>query len=407
VQNNLINAKNIAWWSLVAILLLATPILGTLAAIIALIITLLTLPVIFTKDAKKSIFKQPMIIMFIAGFLLFFISSLITAKSPNDIRYIFNFLAFILAIPIYLIAKEKAGKKTTILLLSLCFIGATIALGIAIYDIYFRSFARAEGFFSGAILFARVGATLGFIAGMGFFLIKSPLKYLFLLAPIFGIFITILAQSRGTLITLPILSLLYFSYSYRRAKTKIVKLSMILFLIILAILTFILLGEYSGRIANIISVISQVSEGGISSDESANIRLDFYTTGWQLFTQNPWIGYGWANMSEQVYSILNPANYEIILVEKFHFHNDFFNFAVAGGVLAIMSYFLFICAPLIGAIYSKKDKLYFLRLEIIIILVALYFISGLTDMVIGYDLPTTMFALLSAIIIGAIRDKPA
>jgi O-antigen ligase len=110
-------------------------------------------------------------------------------------------------------------------------------------------------------------------------------------------------------------------------------------------------------------------------------------------------------MADQVYSILDPANYNTRLVEQFHFHNDFFSFAVAAGVFGIICFALFITAPMVGAYYSERDSLYSLRLEIILLLCTLYFISGLTDMVIGYDLPTAMFALISAIILGAFRDN--
>ena len=396
---------NFAWWGLLSALLLATPIIGTLAAIFTLIITLFSLGIVFVPGAVRSLREQPMILLFIVGFLLFAIISAMNAKALSDMIYIFNFTAFLLAVPAYLLARERAGYETAVAILTMCLFGAGIALVVALIDVNIRNLSRAEGFFSGAILFARVGVTLGFVAGMGFFLVRGPFRFLYLAGPAFGIIVTVLSQSRGTLIALPILALLYFFYALRRAQTIQARLIMVVILLAVGAMGFIVMGDYSARFSQLGNIVSQLFAGEVSLDESASIRLDFYKTGWTLFIQNPLFGYGWANMADEAFRILDPSDYPVILVEQFHFHNDFFNFVVAAGIFGFISLLAFLCGPLVGALYLPRDRLFAIRLEIILMIFALYVISGLTDMVIGYDLPTAMFAILSAVIVGAVRES--
>ncbi len=397
--------KDFIWWLLLVIILLTTPIFGTLSAIIALVLMVLALPLSFSHDKIRLLLEQKMIILFVVAFLIFAISSAFNADSISDMRFIFNFIAFILAIPAYLLARERASKDTAQIILYLCLIGAGLALAMALFDVYVRGLSRAEGFLSGSILFARVGTTLGFIAAMGFFLIKSPIRFIFLLGPIFSIFVVILAGSRGTAIILPILALFFVFLAFIHAKNKLAKLLIITSLLVFCVGVIIFMDELSPRFSNIAQIIAQIVEQGTSNDISVNIRLEFYKTGWLLFTQNPIFGYGWANMPEHVYAILGPDSFTKMRIDDFHFHNDFFSFAVAGGIFGIICLVFFLIAPLVGALYSERDNLFYLRLETIFILLIIYFLSGLTDMVIGYDLPTAMYALLSAIIIGSFRER--
>jgi len=50
------------------------------------------------------------------------------------------------------------------------------------------------------------------------------------------------------------------------------------------------------------------------------------------------------------------------------------------------------------------DRFHTVRLYCALILSTSLFIFGLTDMTLGYDLPTTLYAFLTAIVLGAFRD---
>ncbi|MCF6302034.1 MAG: O-antigen ligase family protein [Devosiaceae bacterium] len=394
----------VAWWAIIILILLATPVFGTLAAIFVLIAAILTMPVLFSSNAWNTTKSQPMLISFFLGFVLFALVSALNATELADMRFVANFLPFILAAPVYVLAGKMGGEKATLLLLSLCLAGSFIALLVALNDTQIQNAIRAEGYFSGSIVFARNAATLGFVAAFGFIVARGPIRFIFLAGPIFAISATLLAQSRGTIIAAPILLAMLAFFFLRHAPGKTAKRLLILGGTILIVGMIAFFASSSGtRISALFEIIQQLLQSGSSEDESVNIRLDFYRTGIELFGQSPLFGHGWAKMSELVYAILDPAKYGTLLVEKFHFHNDMLNFAVSGGVLGIISYFLFLFGPLIGAIKTSKDRLFDLRLQMLGLLTMLFFISGLTDMVIGFDLPTTQFAMLGALILGAVR----
>ena len=400
------NFQNVFWWIITILALVVTPLLGTVAGIAIMGIAILATPMVFSPIAFSAIKNQPMLIMFTLGFLLFALVSALTATELADMRFLANFIPFILAIPIYLIATNKAGKRAAILLLSLCLIGASISFVIAIHDVYFRHTARAIGYYSGAIIFARNVAALGFLATMGFVLTTGPKRYVFLLGPIITIITIFLSQSRGIIIVIPVLGLMLAIFILRQIQSK--KIKLFLGLATLGIIAAIIALFISGgavRIATLFAIVPDVLKNGTSGIRSIDVRIEFYQTGWELFQQSLWIGHGWAHMSDHVYTILDSANYPAILIDQFHFHNDFFNFAVSGGIIGISIWLLFLLGPLIGALKSTRDSLYRIRLELISLLLVLYFISGLTDMVIGYDLPTMMYATLSALILGAVRDE--
>lgn len=393
-----------AWWTIIVLMLLATPIIGTLAGIFILVVAILTLPLLFGPGAIQTITQQLMLVMFFAGFILFALVSALSATNLADMRFVANFLPFILAAPVYLLAKKASGKKATYILFGLCLAGSFIALLVALSDTQIRNLGRAEGYFSGAIIFARNATILGFVAAIGFVVVRSPARYLFLLGPIFAIATTLLSQSRGTLIAIPVLlaMLAYFYLRHTPGKTTRRLMGFSALILMLGLVAFFVSGG-AARLATLFEIIPQLLQNGRSGDESVNIRLDFYRTGVELFERSPWIGHGWAKMSDLVYAILNPALYDPLLIEKFHFHNDVLNFAVSGGILGVITYCIFLAAPLMGALRSPKDQYFSARLQILSLLTMLYFISGLTDMVIGYDLSTVMFAMLGALTLGAIR----
>ncbi len=403
-----LNTGTIAWWTILILLLVGTPAFGTLAGILVLVAAIFTLPILLISSSKSQMWQsavnQPMLVAFFFGFIISALVLALNANAWSDMRFVANFLPFILATPVYLLARKFAGEKAILVLLGLCLLGAFIALLIALNDTQIVGRARAKGYYSGSIVFARNATALGFVAAVGFIMTRRPARYLFLLGPVFAIATTLLAQSRGTLIAFPVLLAMLGWFYLRHAPGKAIKPLLLLSatILLLGLITFFAAGK-AARVASLFQIIPDLLQNGSSGDESVNIRLDFYRTGIDLFMASPWIGHGWAQMSELVYAVLNPAHYETVLVEKFHFHNDILNFAVAGGIFGIIAYGLFLCAPLIGALRSKKDRYFAPRLQILSLLSVLYFISGFTDMVIGFDLPSTQFAMLGALVLGAVR----
>src|SRR5690606_3858330 len=91
----------------------------------------------------------------------------------------------------------------------------------------------------------------------------------------------------------------------------------------------------------------------------------------------------------------------------FQFHNDLVNFAVAGGVVGIICWLLLLAAPLLGTLTRARDSLARARLYCCLVLTLGYAVFGLTDMTIGYDLPTTLYCFLTVAILALFRREPS
>ena len=86
------------------------------------------------------------------------------------------------------------------------------------------------------------------------------------------------------------------------------------------------------------------------------------------------------------------------------YHNDFFNAAVSAGIVGIVAWLATLLAPIVGVLVMPRDRISTLRLYSALLLSLSFLIFGLTDMTFGYDLPTTLHAFLTAIVLGAFRE---
>jgi len=401
---NVRKSDHYIWWLLLGLLFFSTPLIGTLGAVAILFLSMLTSRVAFNKGAFLELKKQPMIVMFAIGYLVFASFTAISSKSPSDLLVIFYFSPFLLCAVAFLYARKYASKKTAIIIISMCLIGSGLTILVALIEIYFLNIYRPRGFFSGVITLSMVGTTLGIVGGMGFFLVDGYKKAIFILGPILAILAITLTQSRGTAIALPVVTLLYFVYAIRRTKTVKTKVITIGALLSFGFLAFIFIAQSSARIADLTKIISQVLNGDISSLKAANIRIEMFQAGWELFLASPIFGYGWNNMSEMAFTVLDITKYDNRLITFFQFHNDFLNYAFAIGIIGIIVFFTFLFAPLVGVLKTPRDSMFAIRVEIILLMLTLYAISGLTGGTLSHGLLITLYAFISAIVLGAFRD---
>jgi len=86
-------------------------------------------------------------------------------------------------------------------------------------------------------------------------------------------------------------------------------------------------------------------------------------------------------------------------------HNDVVDFAVAGGAIGVILYFIFLGIPLIAVFRRKWCCDQFLVRYAIGSVAIIYFFCGLTDLMIGFDFHTGIYIGLSAIILGSSRAE--
>jgi O-antigen ligase len=215
--------------------------------------------------------------------------------------------------------------------------------------------------------------------------------------------VVLLTGTRGAALAIPAMIAVYagFLLASRESRPQ---------LLVLAALGLALAGAVvlSGRMGSIVSVIGEVlSTGSAGADSATSERLAMLGAAFEAFKASPWIGYGWANFGPAAAPFMDMAPHGGPTAPGFQFHNDLANLAVAAGSVGILCWVALLAAPIIGALATPRDSLFRVRLYCCLQLSVGYAIFGLTDFTFGYDLPTTLYAFLAAVVLAAFRDESA
>jgi O-antigen ligase len=396
-------AATLAWAMLIALIPLA-PVLGSAASIAASIAAIALAPFAIGKHSRSELRDQPEIIALIVVFVVLLACFAITANEPRDVLFAFNFISLPLAAVVFLVARRSdRGRPAVATIAILCLAGTFAAVLVAMNDIFFRHVGYVYGFNMGPHVVARIALLFGFLSPMGLFVTRSRWRFLLYLGPLAGLAVVYLSGTRGALPAVPILALIFLGFLVAdRARIQVALIATI------AIAAFVALALASDRLASIGRIASELLTTGATSDASTAQRLAMLSAAWQLYAVSPIVGHGWANFAAVAYPILGTTVGGGPADPFFQFHNDLANFAVAAGMIGVLCWLVLLIAPVVGAFMSPRDTLFRVRLYCCLQLSASYAVFGLTDFTLGYDLPTTLYAFLTAIVLGAFREpQPA
>jgi len=292
---------------------------------------------------------------------------------------------------VYLLARRRPGARTIQILAALFVFGALVGALTGTYDVFVTHRDRAFGWFQGGNLMARSVVPLGFMALAGIFATTERWRWLYLLGLGFAFYALYLTGTRGVFVAVPVLGLVFVWALMRELKAPRLWYAAGAVVVIAAIAA---VGVVSPRFLGIGSVLEQVTLNASNvADTATSQRLYMWEAGWHTFWKSPLIGFGFANFTEA------SKPYGIYM-----FHNDFFNMAVGAGIVGIFCWLAIIAAPVVGVLAMPQDRFANLRLYCALILSASLFVFGLTDMTLGYDLPTTLYAFMTALVLGAFRE---
>jgi len=392
---------------LLGVMVIFGPVSATIASLVVNIAAIMLLPVLLSPGTLRMLRAEAFVIIWVVAFAVLGLSFAVTANQVADIRFIINFLPFLLAIPVYVVARSLASRQVAGIVLLLCLGGAAAAVAVGIFDTFVLGLPRPEGYYSGALVIARMGLLFGFLASAGFFVLEGPRRYVYLLGPVLGLIAIILAEARGALLIVPILAVLFLLFLIFDQSQKYrwqIAGSILLAGAGAAGVTLVVID--GGRLVSTFAAVTGVLSNGTALDASIQQRLDFYSAGWTLFVQSPWLGYGWADIPKMAFTILDVEDYNgAYSLSFFDFHNDFLNFAVAAGVVGVGVLLAFFTAPIVGVLTSQRDALFSPRLFAVCTIVIIFVLSGLTDISLGFDRYTAAYAMMSAIILGVMREK--
>ncbi|MEO6013288.1 MAG: O-antigen ligase family protein [Devosia sp.] len=380
----------LAWFAAIVLFVLS-PAIGSISSIAVVLLTILLSPIAFMRGSWRSLKAQPAMLMLLGAFAALTLCFVINQRQPTDVLFATNFLGLLLAPVVYLLAVRRPGARTIAIVAALFVLGAIAGALTGSYDVFVLHKERAIGWGSGGNLMARSVVPLGFMALSGIFALRSNWRWLYLLGPAAALYALYLTSTRGVFIAVPVLGLLFVWALIREFRgARIWYFAGVGALLVVLILVALL----SPRFLGVTSLLEQVLlDPSAVPDFATSQRMYMWSAGWATFLKSPWIGFGWANFTAAAvpYGISN-------------FHNDFFDIAVAAGSVGIAGWIAVLLAPIVGVTALPKDRFSTLRLYCALLLSSSFFIFGLTDMTFGYDLPTTLYAFMTALVLGALRE---
>ena len=392
-------------WATLLFLLPLAPVLGSAASIAASVAAILLVPFVARRDGVARIRRELALLAFLTVFAALAACFAITARAPRDVLFAFNFVSLPLAAVVYLaVGRREPAEQWVRTIAIVCLAGVLAALAIALNDIYLRGLQYVYGFNMGPHVIARLALVMGFVSLAGLFATTSPWRYVFHAGPLAGCLVTYLAGTRGAALAIPLLVLVAASMFLTDRRQR---LQSVVLLAVVGVVALVPLVLGAGRIASIAPVVGSVLSSGATGDGATSERLAMLSAAWQLFLASPIVGHGWANFAAVGYPILQATVWGGPTDPFFQFHNDLANFAVAAGIVGVICWVALLAAPVLGALMSPRDALFRVRLYCCVQLSVSYFVFGLTDFTLGYDLPTTLYAFLTAIVLGAFRESPS
>jgi O-antigen ligase len=363
--------------------------------------------IIWSVVRRRPIWRlrdQPARAMFLGAFVLIAVAFALTSRSPADFKYAGNFLMFFFFVAISTFLGRFAARGNLERIAFLALIGASFSLAVALFQATVLKETRVSGIGTDPIWSAEAAVVMGFIAAAGC-LAEAPLlpRPLFLLGPAFATVTAFLTGSRGPLLAVPVLALIVLFLIGRRAR--------LIFLACIVLAALLALG-LSHLIPTSIARMATLWDGfqaSAATDSSVSIRLTFWHIGYAAFLHSPIIGYGWEHFLEAAYAYLpdhGRAFEATIIPGNIHLHSDILDLGVSAGLLGLIAYALVIAAPIVDAVISPRDSQYQGRRMAAILLSAGYFCCGLTYLMFGYEFHTTLYTMVSAILLSCCRDEP-
>jgi len=373
---------------------------GDPSAYVAILFALLIVIVDFALPRRQNF--DPTSAWFLVSFLLLAVVFVITNRPGTlDFLFIVNFIMFALFAPLATGLLRVAGPLNARRVADFALLGTLIALGFALFQVFVEHHSRARGFESSPIRAATAALFLGFLALMGFIQSPGPRRFIYLLGPIMGIVVVYLSRSRGPFLALLPLLAVALLLIPRRRMTGIVVLVAIA---VVGTAALFLVPQFFGRLARLPEMIGQVLSGQTVTDGSGNIRDRILQGSLAAFAHSPWVGYGWGAKTAVVDSYLVRKVFGAS--DSYHLHSDLLDFGVSGGIVGLLSYALLLIGPVVGALRSPRDSQFKSRLYAVLILVVGYVCCGAVNLMIGFELMTTFYVCMVAIVLGYCRDEP-
>jgi O-antigen ligase len=173
-----------------------------------------------------------------------------------------------------------------------------------------------------------------------------------------------------------------------------------------AFIAITLIGDLLGaRSSSLFDLMSRIAGGETIGDDSVRFRMIVYRAGISAFADAPIFGHGWTRLMSSIVPYLSPA--DLVQAKLPHLHNDALNFGVLSGVFGIAVYVMLLALPPLCCLFTPRDSQFRPRLYGCWLLSISYFVLGLPDTMLSFELHTALYVALTAILLNYCRDVPA
>jgi O-antigen ligase len=393
-------ARIVPWgyWALIAPLLVAAGLTGSLASVLSLVVALLICLGLLLSSARQEVWvaaTRPPLLFLTLPFVVLAICFAITADAPSDLLFVFNFIALALAPAVYVASSRVDRNRLAVWIVLLCALGSAANLILASTQ-FGMGVWRVRGLFGGPNLLPRVSIPVGLIAAAGVLVLTGWRSWFVLAIGLAGTLIpALLSGSRGAFLAVPpllVLLVVVFWIAGRRRHAVLLAAGCILPVLALPVL----FPDVWDRFTGVSRIVAETMAGGAINDVATEIRLDYYQLALVSFQQHPWLGVGWGNLGDAL-AAAAPDRYARFAGTAFSYHSDLANFAVGAGIVGIACLALILMASVATAVGARGEP----RHRAFVVLVSLslgaaFAIFGVTDLTFGYDLPTVFYAFVLA-----------
>lgn len=386
-------------WAILALTMTTSVVIGLLTPYVLVLIAIVLLAARLADGSLWPSLRTPppiALLVIVAALLACFA---ITARQPGDLMFIFNFAMLVLFAPIYATMERQRSTTGALIVARLALAGALLSVAVMLVRIGYMGGRRSDAGLIGVIVLANTAMLLGFLSLIGAAADHGLRRALYLLGPAAGISTLIMTQSRGPLLALVPLGIAAAIFLARSLRINWWWVTVGLLAGVAATAMWVM--SLGGRMAKLPGIFYSLLSGDFVRDRTAEFRLDLYQAGWRAFRDSPIVGHGWARIMDAASPYLK--NDKLAALPQLH--NDFLDFAVAGGMIGIACYVALLAAPIALALLSPRDSQRRLRLYGCTVLTLAYFFDGLTDLMFGFEFHTALYACILAILLGYCRDR--
>jgi O-antigen ligase len=266
---------------------------------------------------------------------------------------------------------------------------AIVSFVQALVQVFVFDQPRATAGMINAIPFGGTAMLAAGLSMVGFPRLSRGMKIVAIAALICGISGTLLSQSRGALLALPLVAVVVGVHVWPMIRLRMGQAALVASGLAAALAVFAMVLKVPERVDEVRHAL-QSETLGLDRDPSTAHRVMLWSHGLDAFLDRPVLGYGSQNAVAEVRA---RAALEGIAVPPYrHLHNEYISVAVGRGLVGLCALLLLLVAPLIVVARAPQDDRQRERWAFAALLSGSYAIFGLTNLLFSHDQTNTVFA---------------